>query len=98
MVRKVVWTKTAQQNRKEIYTYWNNKNKSTNYSNLLNNAINRTLKLLTEYPRLGKSTKIKNVRVKILKDYLIIYEFNTKEIIVLSIWDTRQNPNKLNLK
>lgn len=98
MARKIVWTKTAQQNRKEIYTYWNNKNKSTNYSNLLNNAINLSLKLLVKYPRLGKSTKIKNVRVKVLKDYLIIYEFNTKEIIILSIWGTRQNPNKLNLK
>jgi hypothetical protein len=36
-----------------------------------------------------ETNSIKNIRVKILGNYLIIYEIEPKEIIVLSIWDPR---------
>jgi len=50
---------------------------------------------MAKYPLIGKSTYKKNVRLKVLKEYLIIYEVMTKEILVLTIWDCRQNPEDL---
>jgi hypothetical protein len=46
---------------------------------------------------IGKRTWKENVRVKVLKDYLIIYEITVNEIVVLSLWDCRQNPDDLKI-
>ena len=48
-----------------------------------------------KHPLIGKRTDIENVRVKVIRDYLIIYELTVSNIIVLSIWDCRQKPEDL---
>jgi toxin YoeB len=92
MVRQIIWTERAQKERKEIFTFWNTHNKSWFYSRKLNELINESLKLICKHPFIGKPTNKENVRVKILKAYLIIYEITPKAIVVLSVWDSRQNP------
>jgi toxin YoeB len=47
------------------------------------------------YPKIGRPTNLENVRIKIVKDYLIIYEELESEIHILTIWDSRQDPIKL---
>nr|WP_236027539.1 type II toxin-antitoxin system RelE/ParE family toxin [Gelidibacter pelagius] len=45
---------------------------------------------------MGKPTDIKNVRSKIVRDYLMIYEVNDKDqLLILTIWDSRQSPRRL---
>ena len=95
MVRQVIWTEKAQKDRIAIFTYWNNHNKSVVYSKKLNEIIKVSLQLISKHPLIGKLTDKENVRVKVLRDYLIIYEITAKEIIVLTIWDCRQNPDDL---
>lgn len=95
MVRQIIWTEKAQNDRFEIFTYWNNKNRSVAYSKKLHSLINDSLQLICKYPTMGKQTDRKDVRVKVLRDYLIVYEITEKEIIVLTIWDCRQNPEDL---
>ncbi|BBE19238.1 hypothetical protein AQPE_3414 [Aquipluma nitroreducens] len=56
--------------------------------------IKDSLQLICKLPFIGKPTNKDNVRVKILKNYLIIYQITSTEIIVLSVWDNRQNPEK----
>jgi toxin YoeB len=96
MVRPIIWTTRAQNERIRAFTFWNNHNKSTLYSKKLHGLINEALRLISKYPFIGKPTNKENVRVKIVKDYLIIYEITSNEIIVLSLWDCRQNPKELN--
>ncbi|MCX6236628.1 MAG: type II toxin-antitoxin system RelE/ParE family toxin [Bacteroidia bacterium] len=95
MVRQVIWTERAQKDRIAIFTYWNNRNESFIYSKKLNELIKESLKLISKHPLIGQLTHKENVRVKILRDYLIIYEVTVGEIIVLSLWDCRQNPKEL---
>lgn len=96
MVKEVIWSKRAQTDRKEIFTYWNNRNKSNVYSLKLNELFKKAVNLISEYPQIGKQTNNKNIRVKVVKDYLIIYELDEKKrLLILSIWDSRQNPRKL---
>ncbi|MBZ4674536.1 MAG: hypothetical protein JG772_224, partial [Dysgonamonadaceae bacterium] len=38
---------------------------------------------------------IENIRVKIVSDYLIIYEIKEFEIVILTIWDSHRNPDIL---
>jgi toxin YoeB len=95
MVRKIIWTESAQRDRIAIFTYWNNRNKSNAYSIKLNELIKESLSLISKYSKIGKRTDKENVRVKVVKEYLIIYEVTVNKIIVLTIWDCRQNPEDL---
>ena len=92
MARQIIWTERAQKDRIEILTFWNYHNKSSAYSKKLYGLIKESLKLISKHPFIGKPTNVDNVRVKILRDYLIIYEITNIEIVVLSIWDSRQKP------
>ena len=89
--RKIIWTKTANLERKEILEYWILRNKSKRFSVRLNYLILQTLEVLRENPTIGRLTNVNNVRVKLIRDYLLMYEFTDSELIVLSIWDTRRN-------
>lgn len=95
MARQIIWTNRAQNERIQILTFLNIHNKSTRYSVGLNNQILESLKLISKYPFIGKPTKIKNVRVKVLKNYHLIYEITSRYIVVLSLWDCRQKPRLL---
>jgi len=95
MVRQVIWTKRAQADRIAILTYWNRRNKSTQYSLKLNELLKESLLLIGRHPYVGRSTDKENIRVKVLKEYLIFYEITGKEIVVLLVWDCRQNPEDL---
>lgn len=98
MARQIIWTERAQRERIAIFTFWNERNQSVVFSKKLNRLIKESLKLICKYPTLGKLTNKENVRVKILREYLIIYEITANEIVIVSFWDCRQNPEDLRIK
>lgn len=96
--RKIKWTEKANFERKEILKYWIIRNKSKSYSIKLNKLFIKTLKLVSESPTIGRLTDFENVRVKIVRNYLIFYEYDDKMIKVLSIWDGNRSEETLNIK
>lgn len=95
MVKKIVWSIQAQNNRKEILLYWKNKNKSSTYSKKLNYLFNDAAKTISKFPKIGKPTDYKATRIKIIRNYLMIYKEFENFISIIAIWDSRQNPVKL---
>lgn len=93
--RRIVWTSTAQLQLKVIFEYFNFRNKSKLYSLKLNTLIQNELQILLQQPTIGKKTNLINVRGLLVENYYIFYEINETHIIILSIWDTRQNPKRL---
>ena len=93
--KQIIWAPRAQQDRLKILEYWLQRNKSIDYSRKLYDLINSATELLSVYPEIGKPTDIENVRVKIVRDYLIIYENKKDRIEILTIWDGRRDPKKL---
>jgi plasmid stabilization system protein ParE len=73
--RRIVWTKSAHLERIEILNYWFNKTKSKAYSKKLNKLFSETIKLLCTHPEIGRITKDNSIRITIVRDYLIFYEF-----------------------
>jgi toxin YoeB len=53
------------------------------------------VKIISDFPHVGRQTDQANIRVKIVKDYLMIYEVSHTQITILTIWDSRQNPEAL---
>jgi toxin YoeB len=90
--RKIIWTKEANSERKEILEFWIDHNKSKTYSVKLNKLFIKVLKQLAENPKIGRETDLKNARVKIVRNYLLFYEFSDAHVKVLSVWDGRRDP------
>jgi len=95
MARKVVWSLRAQNDRKQIFTYWNKQNNSNIYSKKLNILFVEAVDLILKFPSIGKLTNDQSARIKVVDNYLIIYEEINDLIFILTIWDSRQNPNEL---
>ena len=41
--------------------------------------------------------KLNQIRGLIIEDYIIFYEILEESIMILKVWDCRQNPDKLNI-
>jgi toxin YoeB len=95
MAKQVIWSLRAQNDKKEILDYWRQKNKSNTYSKKLNELFKESIKIILDFPQIGKVTDDTKARIKIVKDYLIIYEETETQIFILTIWDSRQDPDNL---
>jgi plasmid stabilization system protein ParE len=95
MARQIIWSLRAQNDKKEILDYWRRRNKSDTYSKKLNALFKESIKILKDFPQIGKETDDHKVRIKIVKNYFIIYEETQSQILILTIWDSRQDPDKL---
>lgn len=93
--KKIVWSLRAQQDRLNILEYWIGRNNSKTYSEKLSRFFISATELISKYPKIGKPTKFKNVKVKIIRDYLMIYQNKPNQIEILVIWDSRQKPLRL---
>ena len=95
MAKKVIWSKRAVNDRKEILRYWNTYNGSTVYSKKLNALFKKAIHLIATHPFIGRKTDAENIRAKLVKDYLIIYKVTEARIEVLIVWNNRRNPDDL---
>ena len=96
--RTIIWSDQAQSDRIEILHYWIHRNKSKEYSVKLNALITRAIELLAKMPEIGKSHHLTETRIKIIKAYYIIYKFDDSELKIISIWDSRRDPQKMKSK
>lgn len=90
--RKIVWTIDALETKISIFNYWNNRNKSTLYSQKLNILFKEALLKIRSFPETTISTNNDQVRLLIVRDYYLVLKITDLTITVLEIWDTRQNP------
>ncbi|ATC35983.1 TPA: type II toxin-antitoxin system RelE/ParE family toxin [Elizabethkingia anophelis] len=93
--RKIIWTQKANIERRDILEYSIDRNKSKKFSIKLNKLIVGTIKQIAENPGIGRKTNLENIRVKIIRDYLLFYEFEESYLKVLTLWDGRRDENSL---
>ncbi len=53
---------------------------------------------MSKNPEMGIETELDSVRGIIVRDFILFYELRAEEIIVHTVWDTRQNPDDLKIK
>ena len=95
--RKIIWTKNSIKERTKIYDYWNNRNKSKEFSKKLHRLFIKSLQPLKTNPELGVLNNELDFRYLIVRHHLIFYNFNHTEIIVLKVCEAHQNPDNLKL-
>lgn len=96
--REIVWTTISEIQLKEILLFYKIRNKSGAYSGRLYKKFKTELNKAAKNPEIGLKTKLENIRGLIVEEYILFYEILSNRIIILKIWDCRQNPEKLEFK
>jgi plasmid stabilization system protein ParE len=96
LIRVVTFSKTAQKNLKIILEYldrdWSDKVVSR-FKIKLDLCINTILNNPEGFPLINIKNDVR--KCVVTKQTSIFYKFNSKEIQILSLFDTRQHPKKL---
>jgi toxin YoeB len=95
MAKRVIWSTRAHTDRKKILEYWINRNKSKTYSRKLDRLFKEAVQLVAMHPKIGKWTDAEHIRIKIVRDYFIIYQETESEIHILTIWNSHRDPENL---
>ena len=98
MAKKLKCSPLAEKKFDEILKYWTYRNKSESFSEKLIDLFEDAKQLIANFPEMGRSTDIENVRQKLVRDYLIFSEIDGEIINILTVLDPRQNPDKLKLR
>jgi plasmid stabilization system protein ParE len=89
------WSPRARKDRMSIFSYWNRRNGSNAYSRKLNTLFNSALRSALKFPDSGIVTDHEGVRAVLARDYMLFYRIVPEGIYVMTIFDTRQDPEKL---
>jgi len=98
---KVLWSDTALAQLEDIFDYHKTKASLSVARKLVKSIIERTL-ILESTPFVGRKEHLLlerpfEYRFIIEKNYKIIYRFNDNLIRIITIFDCRQNPSKLEI-
>jgi hypothetical protein len=93
--REIAWSKNSLIQLHEILEYYTVRNKSNSFSVKLYQKFKFELSNALSNPGIGIKTKLVNIRGLIVGNYVLYYEVLSDKIMVLKIWDCRQDPNKL---
>ena len=99
----VYWTKFAENKLEDIYEYYLLKANIKIAKELVNGIIDTTIDLELN-PNIGQNEELLSARPQgfkylVYKNYKIIYWINVNKmrIEVVNVFDTRQNPRKINM-
>lgn len=96
MVKKVVFAERSEKERLSILEYYLEATGSKSIPAKIYQQFNRVIDNIRQFPESGKKLKNNN-RGIIQSHYKIVYKIEKESLIILHIWDTRQNPKKLPL-
>jgi len=95
MAKQVAWTNKASKERLNILEYWLEKTGNNKYSSRIDIKLRETIRNIQDNNYLGKQTDYKNTRVTVVGHYLLFYRITSDVIEIVTIFDSRQNPDKL---
>jgi plasmid stabilization system protein ParE len=93
--QKLIWSHLAKIKLFEILDFYTLRNKNSEYSKKLYQEFNQKLKLIIKNPEMGIKTDLDSIRGIMIRDFILFYEVTSDNIIVHTVWDTRQNPENL---
>lgn len=93
--KTIIWTKLASDQLKSILEYWIERTHTTTFAKKLSEEVFKRTLFIARYPLASPMTGMNNIRKSSIKNYSIYYRIKDSEVLILSFWDNRQNPNKL---
>lgn len=105
-MHQIIWATRAENDYYETLIYWTKRNKSNSFSNKLIAEVDKKLiaevdkklKVILQNPKSGLATNIQGThKINFLKYFSIYYQVSEKYIEIVSFWDNRRNPEKLEI-
>jgi len=96
--RKIIWSSRAKIDLFKILDFYYKRNGTKTYSRKLNSKIRLSVRKLMKHSDIGVNADIQNVRNLIEAEYNIFYEIKKEAVEILTVWDSRQNPENLYIK
>jgi plasmid stabilization system protein ParE len=95
---EIIWSTEAKKNLNTIVEYLEDKWTNKEISKFLS-LLNHTLELLRQKPFLFQSSyKFKNIRKAVITSQVsLFYKVNKSSIMIVSLFDNRQHPDKLKI-
>lgn len=98
MARSIEFSKRATSNLKKIVLFYDQRNGNKKYSSRIVKELLQRVTLLAEFPEAGSPSTRKDVRFFYFLDFVGIYHYNSKRILVTSIRSMKQKQLKLYIK
>jgi len=92
MVKRIVWSENAHEDKLGIMLYWNERLGSKSYSNKFNKTLNLIVRKLSRYPKLGKKLPGREARFLVKGFYQVVYLEKESSVFILQVWDSRRDP------
>ena len=96
--KKIKWSPDAKSDIFHILDFYYQRNGNSAYSQRLYTRLQKDINLLKTQSFLGKPTDYNKIRVMIVSEYYIFYEVLSDHIYILKVWDSRRNPDDLNIR
>ena len=97
MAKRIKWSTHAVADRISILDYWYQRIGDKKYSKKLDQSLKEIIKKLADFPKLGRQLDKREERFFVKDSYQIFYIETKDSIELLHIWDSRRNPDDLNL-
>ncbi|NVJ47224.1 MAG: type II toxin-antitoxin system RelE/ParE family toxin [Cytophagia bacterium] len=95
MILKIVWTDEAEESFDEIFQYLCRK-WSLDVAQNFAQRVDDMIKVISEKPRIFKQSRTKLVyQALVSKQVSLFYLLKDENLILLSFWDNRQDPDKI---
>jgi plasmid stabilization system protein ParE len=95
MAWQIIWSDRAKQNIRDINSYWIERTGSDAYPIKLEEAFFDATDNFEQTPYIGKATiSSENIRFLVVKEFKLFYLITEPDIVILSVFDTRQDPDK----
>lgn len=95
MIKTVVWSAEAKTDLISIKSFFNHRNKSSDYSTKLLREIKNAVRLIERYPDAAIDTNIVGTKGLIHHHYTVYFRENENYILILMVWDSRRDPASL---
>jgi len=95
MSKRLIWSYRAKKDLLEIKAFYDDRNQSTQYSDKLLRTIRRIALFIQKYPYASRATDKGNVRGVVVLGYIVFFEILDKQVLVLTVWDSRRDPEQL---
>ncbi|NBV14666.1 MAG: type II toxin-antitoxin system RelE/ParE family toxin [Sphingobacteriia bacterium] len=97
MAKRIKWSTHVVADRISILDYWYQRIGDKKYSKKLDQSLKEIIKKLADFPKLGRQLDKREERFFVKDSYQIFYIETKDSIELLHIWDSRRNPDDLNL-
>jgi toxin YoeB len=95
--RKIIWSLKASDDLQTILEFYFQCNGNSIFPKKLLTEIDNIISFLPDHPKLGKTVNGGSYRVIIRGHYEIFYRYDNDSIVVVTIWDSRKNPENKSL-